>query len=403
MKTIYLDNAANTSLDKEVLKAMAPFMNTKFVGNSHAIHDYGIVAAQAIHHSRDIVGEYFGVDPSNVIFTSGATESNNTAIKAVCMNELCSGKPKKEQRRHIICSSIEHSSVINVCKQMEKFGFKVDYVKPDDRGIVDGLEIVKLITDKTLLVCEMAVNNETGSYNTHLKELFEETHKKGVYSLFDCTQLISLGQTADLMRFFSADFISFSAHKLYGPTGVGALVCSKQGFKAVQQNPLIIGGAQESGTRGSTSNTAGIVGLAKAVELIGRKDYRGHYSKLKLYLIQKLKDNNIPFDIHGGSVGTSIVSLDLSSYYEGIEIDSLASLLANYGVAASAGSACDADHDETEGDFNPSHVLAAMGLNEKQIRKTVRLSFGKHTTYKDIDKLIKKIILIYQDFSITDI
>lgn len=397
MKTVYLDNAANTALDKKVLKAMKPFLNSKFVGNANAIHDYGIKAAQAIAKSREIVGNSFGIDPQNIIFTSGATESNNTAIKAVCMAELYSGKPKKDQKRRIVCSAIEHSSVINVCKQMEKLGFKVDYVQPNRSGRVDGLDVIPFITEKTLLVCEMAVNNETGSFNTHLKELFEETSQKGIYSLFDCTQYVSLGINKETFKTFKADFVSFSAHKINGPTGVGALLCSSQGLNCLKKSPLIMGGAQEFGLRGSTSNTAGIVGLAKAVENEAKEDARPHFIMLKSRLINLLQQYEIPFQIHGGSPETSIVSLDLSQYFNDCEIESLASILTAYGVAVSAGSACDADHDETLGIFNPSHVLVAMGLTEKQIRATIRISFGKKTSLKDIDRLVTQIVQAHVD------
>lgn len=397
MKTIYLDNAANTVLDKKVLKAMKPYLNSKFVGNANATHDYGIIAAQAVAESREIVGNAFGIEPRNVIFTSGATESNNTAIKVVCMSELYSGKLKKDQRRHIICSSTEHSSVINVCKQMEKLGFKVDYVDPDKTGCVDGLDIISRITNKTLLICVMAVNNETGSVNTHLKELFLETSGKGIYTLFDCTQLVSLGIDHRLLGTFKADFVSFSAHKINGPTGVGALLCSDEGYECLKAMPLIVGGAQEAGLRGSTSNTAGIVGLAKAVENETEWAPRAHFSSLREYLKEKLEQNEVPFKINGGDPEVSIVSLDLSEYYRDYEIDSLASLLANYGVAVSAGSACDANHDETQGFFNPSHVLVAMGLTEKQIRATIRVSFGRYTTKKDINILVERLIMIHRD------
>ena len=233
--------------------------------------------------------------------------------------------------------------------------------------------------------------------NTHLKDLFLETSAKGIYTLFDCTQFVSLGIDHRLFRTFKVDFVSFSAHKINGPTGVGALLCSDKGYDCLKSMPLIVGGAQEAGLRGSTSNTAGIVGLAKAVENETERSPRTHFAFLREYLKDKLEQNEIPFKINGGDPETSIVSLDLSEYYQDYEIDSLASLLANYGVAVSAGSACDANHDETQGFFNPSHVLVAMGLTEKQIRATIRVSFGRYTTKKDINILVERLIMIHRD------
>lgn len=397
MKEIYLDNAANTALDERVLEAMKPFLSTEFVGNANAIHDYGVKAGQAITDSRKIMGESFGIDPQNVIFTSGATESNNTAIKAVCFSELHSGEPKKKQRRHIICSAFEHASVLNTCKQMEEFGFKVDYVKTKN-GLLDGSDIIPLINKDTLLICIMAVNNETGVEITGLNKLFETTSEKGIYTLCDCTQFISLGLgDGDFEKVRQADFISFSGHKIKGPTGVGALLCSEKGLECVKKEPLIMGGAQEFGSRGGTSNTAGIVGLAKAVELEAQEDYRSHFLFLKNHLIEQLQENRVIGKVLTQSWGTSVISLCLSRYFEKYEIDSLASLLASYGVAVSAGSACDANHDETQGSFNPSHVLTELGLTEKEIRCTIRVSFSKDTSFEDLDILVERIVQVKKD------
>jgi len=396
MKEVFLDAASNTAMDKKVLKAMKPYLSKKFVGNSRSIHSFGIKAEMAMEDSRIKIADIMGVEVGNVIFTSGATESNNMVIKGLAYKELTSGKPIEEQRRHIICGATEHDSVINACKQLEKIGFRVTYVKPSHMtGRIRGGDILSVLTKDTLLVCIMSINNELGVLN-YVNAITTLTAARHIYSLVDCTQYVSYGgEYVELGKQFPhASFMTFSGHKIYGPTGTGCLVATEDNLKALEGAGLIVGGAQEFGLRGGTSNTAGIVGLATAVELIHQqgdtlaKYYEELYKYLRIKLVRRFENavviNTVPDH-------KNIVSLNCSGEFYPGDVDSLASMLAAYGIAVSAGSACDSEHDETQGDFNPSHVLVALGLSEFEIRTTIRVSFSKHTTTRDIDFFVEKL------------
>lgn len=395
MKEIFLDAASNTPINKTVLKSMKPFLNPKFVGNSRSIHDFGIKASRVVEDNRLAISEILRVPSENIVFTSGATESNNTVIKGLAYAELTSGKPEKQQRRHIVCSATEHDSVINPCKQLEKIGFTVTFVQPRPDGTIHLTDIKKAVTNNTLLVCVMAVNNELGTCNS-IKRITSFTKKERIYSLVDCTQMVGYGGSSlELGDIYpDASFFSFSSHKIYGPTGVGCLVATKNNLKALLNNGLIIGGAQERGIRGGTTNVAGVVGMCTAIKLLHRYDY--HISVIYRHLFNHLLDK-IDHTFEGkcklNAVPShyNIVSLNFGKYFDLGTVESLAADLALRGIAVSAGSACDSQHDETAGDFNPSHVLAAMNLSEHEIRCTIRVSFNINNTTKDIDKLIQAI------------
>lgn len=379
MKDIYLDGASNTPIDKDVLRAMKPFLSPKFVGNSNSPHSFGIKADQAIYEARKTIADCLKVEVNDVFFTSGATESNNWAIKSVVFEDFLDSGNKK----HIICSSTEHDSVLNCCKQVEKLGVEVTYVNPPkDTGKITLDEILPFIREDTGLICVMAVNNETGVVND-IENITRKAAELGIKTLVDCTQLMSYGgEYMELgKKFHYANFFSFSSHKIYGPLGVGCLIT-----QGVKPTPLIIGGAQEQGVRGGTSNTAGIVGLGVAIKKMHKKDYSKFYESLRKYLQRELSDKipGVYFNYWSGHA--NIISLNCSNV---VKLDNLARELADYGIAVSAGSACDAEHDETQGDFHPSHVLKALGMTEKEIRNTIRISFTKYTTEKDIDRFIK--------------
>ena len=386
----FLDAASNTSLDKNVFNAMSPYLNNKFVGNSRSIHDYGIKALSAIEEVREKISLIFGVLERDIIFTSGATEGNNTVIKGLAFKEMSSGKPKKNQKRHIVCGATEHASVIKPCQQLEKLGFKVTYVKPNKDGKIDFEDIKEAIKADTLLLCLMAVNNELGTINcvdqatTYAKTL-------GVYSLVDCTQLLSYGGENVGLRFAfpNASFFTFSGHKIYGPAGVGCLVGNNDSIKSLYGCGLIVGGAQEYGVRGGTSNVAGIVGIGEAILSIEKTKLKDFYEDLFNYMMQRLDEEfgNLYY-LNAIPDHKNIISLNFSKY---LSCESLAADLALRGVGVSAGSACDSDHDETEGAFNPSHVLLSLGLSEREIRNTIRVSFCKNTTKKDIDFMIEQL------------
>lgn len=375
MKEIYLDGAANTPLDKKVFKQMKPYLTDKFVGNSFAIHDFGIRASQAIEYARMQVAEAVKATPEEVFFTSGATESNNWVIRSVADAQLVNGM----QRPKIVCGATEHSSVLKACLALSTFGFNVVVVKPKKRGSLMWTDVRKIIDNKTCLVCVMAVNNETG-VNNEVDKIAQLAKKKGAITLSDCTQLMSYGgKDIELCsRYPHVDCFTFSAHKFYGPTGVGATIIRKN----IELFPFMKGGAQEFGKRGGTSNTAGIVGLGVAIEQLHNNYYNTHFLQLFHYFFTNLekrgKLNVFPDHVN-------IISANFAEY---CHTSNLASVLATYGIAVSAGSACDAEHDDITG-YNPSHVLSVLGLSEKEVRNTIRVSFTKYTTKRDIDYLFK--------------
>lgn len=380
-KTLYFDSAANTPLDKKVFRAMKPFLTKGFVGNSQSIHDYGIKASNAVETSREKIAQTLGFQSDEVYFTSGATESNNWVLKSLALQELFSEKlPKK----HIVVSSIEHSSIINTCHELENWGFNITYVKPDRNGMITAKEIRPALRFNTLLVCVMAVNNETGVKNP-INAIGMVAHRNKSLMMSDCTQLLSYGSSECKLREQNpfVDYFTFSGHKIYGPTGTGCLIVRSR----APIYPYVVGGGQEFGLRGGTLNVAGVVGLAKAIELIAERDYRPFYEELFNYFTGKMIEKNIPFMLNVIPVHRNIISLNLSHFMNDTE---LASTMNNCGIACSAGSACDATSAS-----EPSHVLVALGLEQKDINNTIRISFSKYTTLKEIDTLVGVIETLY--------
>ena len=398
-REIYLEGAANVPVDKRVFRAMKPFLRHSFKGNASAIHGYGQRAAKAIADARKKIASIVDARPEEVYFTSGATEGNNWVITSLAMHEMLPSN--KNPKKHIVCSSIEHSSIINTCKYFIPFGFDVTFVDPDINGVVTAESIGKALRPDTLLVCIMAVNNETGKL-CEARESAELAKKNGSLTLIDCTQLIGYGgkNTHICSNYLQGDYFTFSAHKFYGPEGVGCLIARS----GVPLYPLLHGGSQEFGKRSGTSNVAGIVGMAKALELVEKDtNLSTHFNNLYIYLIIRLikfatklgivKGTSMYYKSLEGFLSTvlntapdhrNIVSLNLSPF---IRVDGLQDKMSFKGIAVSAGSACDAGHDNING-FNPSHVLVAMGLSEDAIRNTIRVSFTKDTTKRDIDRLI---------------
>lgn len=384
-KEIYLDGAASTPLDPRVLKTMKPYLLPKHVGNSHAIHDFGIQNMLAIEKARTSISEILQCTSKEIFFCSGATEANNWIIKSIALHEIFK---EKNPRLHMICGASEHASVLKACQQVEKWGIQVSYVHGSGKdGTVLAKDIKALLTSKTVLVCIMAVNNETGVKN-EIEAITRLTKKNKILSLIDCTQWMSCGgNDMKLINCFpQGDFFSFSAHKIYGPTGVGCLIARSDVQKYL--DAFIIGGAQERGFRGGTSNTAGIVGTAKAMELLSNENLCPQFNVLFNYLVNKLCIEQKICKLNASPIHYNIVSLNFG---ESLHCDNLAASLAAIGMAVSAGSACDSTHIEDQGQFNPSHVLLDLGLPENEIRNTVRVSFTKYTTISDLVQFIKGI------------
>lgn len=382
VKTVYLDAASNTPLDKRVLKEMSPYLRESFVGNSHSIHDFGIKARRAVEDARMKISRISGFSPNNIFFTSGATESNNWVLKSLAFHEIYE---EKKPKKHLVVSAIEHASIINTCKQLEEMGFSITYVQPNKNGVITTKEVIKALRFNTLLVCVMSVNNETGVQNP-VNAIGAVAHKNKSLMMSDCTQLLSYGGKQCCLKKImpNVDYFTFSGHKIYGPTGTGCLIV-KTGSPVYS---FITGGGQEFGLRGGTSNTAGIVGLGEAFNLIALEDYSLFFDKLYDYLVKKLDQSNIPYKINGAPAHKNIINLNFSAFMNDTE---LASLLSNYGIACSAGSACDTNEGLAVENV-PSHVLTAMGIPDREIFNSVRISFSKYTTKKDIDTFISVMI-----------
>lgn len=386
----YLDGASNTPLSPEVLQAMLPYMSEDFVGNSMATHEFGTDANIAIERARESIALDLHVRPDEIFFTSGATEGNNWVIKSAAFRALLLNK---SPRKTIICSKTEHASVFNCCKQVEDWGMNVVFVEPDRRGSVqfDAIQPYlsgpSSVADDIALICLMAVNNEIGVDNG-VGEITRAAAMLGIPVLVDCTQALSCGginvEIGDLYP--DATFMTFSAHKIYGPLGCGCLVARDSDVL----EPLIIGGAQEKGLRGGTMNTPGIIGMASAVHIAHAVDCTPQFMSLFKYLTREAQTKVPEMSVNCWPDHMNIVSLNFARVLPP-NIDQLASMLASRGIAVSAGSACDATHNETEGDFNGSHVLTALGLTERDIRCTIRVSFTKYTTTSDIDELLQAI------------
>ena len=367
MERIYLDYAATTPCDPEVLEAMKPYFTEKF-GNPSSIHSFGQEAKKGMEDSRQVLADFLGAKPEEIVFTSGGTESNNFAIFGVS-----SALAKKGN--HIITSNIEHHAISEPCKALEKHGCSITYVKVDKNGIVDPQEIKKAITDKTIMISIMQANNEIGVIQP-IAEIGKIAKEKGIAFHTDAVQTV--GHIPVNVNDLNVDLLSLSAHKFYGPKGVGALYVRK----GTRINRLLHGGDQEKGRRASTSNVSGIVGLAKAIELCKAKmkeeadlqiSLRDNLIKGLLAKIDQCRLNGHPASRLPNNVNMS---------FEYIEGESMLLNLDMLGIAASTGSAC------TSSSLEPSHVLLAIGLPHEIAHASLRFSLGRWTRKSDIDYLL---------------
>jgi len=368
VSTIYLDNAATTPVDKKVLEAMLPYYSDIF-GNPSSLHSHGQEAKKAIEEAREKVAKALGADFDEIYFTSGGSESDNWALKGVAY-------ALKEKGNHIITTEIEHHAVLHTCRYLEKEGFKVTYLPVDEYGLVKPEDLKKAITDKTILVSIMFANNEIGTIEP-IEELVKIAHEKNVYFHTDAVQAV--GNVPIDVKKLDVDLLSLSAHKIYGPKGVGALYIKK----GVKIHSLIQGGTQERNRRAGTENVPGIVGLGEAIELI-TKNLDSHINKLT-FLRDKLINGileKIPYTRLNGHP-TKRLPGNVNVSFEFIDGESLILNLDMAGICASSGSAC------TSGSLEPSHVLLAIGLSKELARGSLRLTIGKDNTEEDIDKVLE--------------
>lgn len=375
MKPIYLDYAATTPVDPRVIKKMQDCLGVShWFGNPASLHPYGQEAREAVEEARSIVAAFIQADPSEVIWTSGATESNNLAIKGAA--SLYSRKGK-----HIITLKTEHKAVLDTCQYLEKEGYSVTYLTPEANGLIDKEKLVNAFREETILVSIMQVNNETGLIHD-IEAIAELTAARGILLHVDAAQ--SVGKVALDMRRMPVDLLSLSAHKVYGPKGVGALYLRKK--PRVRVSPLIHGGGHEQGMRSGTLPTHQIVGMGQAFYLAqqeGESDV-AHITAMRDQFVAGLKNNRY---VHFNTDFRYSVPHIVNLRFEGMLAEAILKKLPN--IATSTASACQGKG--TEG----SYVLRAMGLSENQAKSSVRFSFGRFTRKDEIETAVASINQIF--------
>lgn len=373
MKIRYFDHAATTPVRDEVIKEMLPYFGIEY-GNASVMYSLGRNAKRAIKKAREQVAYALNADINEIYFTSCGSESDNLAIKGFAYEN-------KNRGNHIITSKIEHHAVLDSCKSLEKEGFNVTYLDVDENGIVDIQELINSITPKTILISIMFANNEIGTLEP-IEEIGKIAKQKNIIFHTDAVQAI--GNARIDVKKSNIDMLSLSGHKFYAPKGVGALYI-RDGIKV---RKLQDGGEQESNMRAGTENVAEIVGLGKAIELIYNEfdNYNLKLKELRDYFINSVKNKFDEIKINGDM--NKRLSGNANISFKGINGSELLFKLDNFGICASAGSACSTSNPE------PSNVLTAIGLEKEYLDGTLRFSFGKDNTKEDVDYLISKLVEI---------
>lgn len=365
---IYLDNAGTTKVSEHVKQEMLPYFD-EFYGNASSLHTYGQRAKEKLEGARAKIAKCLGVEPREIYFTSGGSESDNWAIENACAIGLKQGK------KHIITSAIEHHAILHTLKKKEKEGFTVTYLPVYEDGIVRVEDLKNALTDDTCLVTIMYANNEIGTIQP-ISEIGEICKERKVLFHTDAVQAVGHIHV-DLTN---VDMLSISGHKFHGPKGVGVFYCKK----TVPLISFINGGAQERGKRAGTENLAGIVGMATALEdAYAEMDKTAEKeTKLRNKLLNEL--SKIPHSKINGDREKRLPN-NFNMCFEGIEGESLLLLLDDEGICASSGSAC------TSGSLDPSHVLLAIGLPHEVAHGSLRLTLSKYNTEEEIDKVIETV------------
>lgn len=368
MGKIYLDYAATTPTHPEVMKEMLPFFRQLY-GNPSSLYQLAQKAKGAVEEARERVARLINARVEEIVFTGGGTEADNMAIKGVAY-------ANRKKGNHIVTSKIEHHAVLNTCKWLEKQGFRVTYVDVDKYGVVDVDQLTDSLTDKTILISIMHANNEVGTIEP-VQEISKIAREKGIYFHTDAVQTV--GKLPVDVEELGVDLLSLSAHKIYGPKGVGVLYIRK----GVKLSPLIHGGHHERGKRAGTENVPGIVGLGKACELVAgeitneAERLKGLRDRLYEGLNKQIDDlilNGHPEKRLSGILNICIEHIEGESMLINLDLE---------GIYASSGSAC------TSGSLEPSHVLSAMGISPEISHGSLRFSLGRETRREDIERVIE--------------
>jgi len=360
MEKIYLDNAATTQVDERVAKTMMPYFSEKF-GNASSKHSFGFEAKKVLEDSREIIAKSINAEPEEIIFTSGGTESNNLALKGIA-----SSNP---QKNHIITSKIEHDSVLNPCRWLEKRGIKITYLGVDKEGFINLEELKKSITSKTLLVSIIHANNEIGTIQD-IEKIGKICREKKVLFHTDACQSYTKAKI-DVKK-QNIDLMTLNAHKIHGPKGVGALYIRK----GIRITPLLHGGGHENNLRSGTENIPGIVGFAEAVK-ISKPEHAEKMRKLRDMLINSML--KIPGTKLNGAHEKRLCN-NINISFSNIEGEAVCDYMNSYNIFLSTGSACSSKSLE------PSHVLASLGMPEIQANSSVRISLSRFNTEKEIKR-----------------
>lgn len=367
MRQVYLDYSATTPVKKEVLDAMLPYFS-EFYGNPSSLYTIASEPKEALAKARKQVADLIGAEEKEITFTSCGTEADNWAV-------MGAADALKNKGNHIITTKIEHHAMLHSCEFLEKHGYEVTYLDVDSDGLVDPADLEAAITDKTILISIMFVNNEVGTIEP-IKELAAIAKKHNI--LFHTDAVQALGNMEINVKELGVDMMSISAHKIYGPKGVGALYIRK----GVRISNYMHGGAQENKKRAGTENTAGIVGFGKAAELarIHLQEHIHHTSSLRDYLIEQVQEQIDHVYVNGSREHRHPGNANLT--FEFIEGEAMLLYLDMNGIAVSTGSAC------SSASLTPSHVLSAMGVPVERIHGTLRLTVGDMTTKEDIDYVV---------------
>jgi cysteine desulfurase len=375
MKRIYLDHAATTPVHPHVLKAMLPYFSEVY-GNPSSIHTCGQEAKAAIEKARAGVARLIGAREEEITFTSGGTEADNSALYGIAFTN-------EKKSNHIITTTIEHHAVLETCKFLEKQGFKVTYLPVDKYGMVNPDDIKKAITPGTILISVMHANNEIGTIQP-LLEIGKIAREAGAYFHTDAVQTV--GHIPVDVNALGVDFLSISAHKLYGPKGIGALYIRK----GTKIGSFLHGGGQERGRRAGTENVPGIVGLGKAAEIALQEmnEEVARLTRLRDEFIGELEKRIEDIHLNGHPVKRLPNNINVSVNY--VEGESMLLNLDMAGICASTGSAC------SSGNLEPSHVLLATGCSHEQAHGSLRFTLGKWTTEGELKKVLEVLPLIVE-------